>query len=78
MKLTLRRLRLFGTNEEKRKSPGRLSAFGTKRTSLVAPHMSAFGSKADTFRRASGRTIGGHGDYPTFAQKLLESADTTA
>ena len=23
------------------------SAFGTKRTSLVAPHMSAFGGKAD-------------------------------
>ena len=41
--------------------------------------MSAFGGKADTpFCRASGRTIGGHGDYPTFAQKLLELADTTA
>ena len=25
------------------------SAIGTKRTSLVAPHMSAFGSKADIF-----------------------------
>ena len=24
-----------------------MSAFGTKRTSLVAPHMSAFGGKAD-------------------------------
>ena len=30
-----------------------MSAFGTKRTSLVAPHMSAFGGKADmTFRAA--------------------------
>ena len=26
------------------------SAFGTKRTSLVAPHMSAFGGKADMCR----------------------------
>jgi hypothetical protein len=26
---------------------GAMSAFGPKRTSLVAPHMSAFGSKAD-------------------------------
>ena len=26
---------------------GRMSAFGPKRTSLVAPHMSAFGGKAD-------------------------------
>ena len=26
---------------------GRMSAIGTKRTSLVAPHMSAFGGKAD-------------------------------
>ena len=25
----------------------RMSAYGTKRTSLVAPHMSAFGGKAD-------------------------------
>ena len=25
----------------------RMSAIGTKRTSLVAPHMSAFGGKAD-------------------------------
>ena len=26
---------------------GAMSAIGTKRTSLVAPHMSAFGGKAD-------------------------------
>jgi hypothetical protein len=26
---------------------GGMSAIGTKRTSLVAPHMSAFGGKAD-------------------------------
>jgi hypothetical protein len=28
-----------------------VSAFGTKRTSLVAPHMSAFGGKADITKR---------------------------
>jgi hypothetical protein len=27
--------------------PRRMSAFGPERTSLVAPHMSAFGGKAD-------------------------------
>ena len=35
---------------------GGMSAIGTKRTSLVAPHMSAFGSKADmAFRSANVR-----------------------
>jgi hypothetical protein len=31
-----------------------MSAFGPKRTSLVAPHMSAFGGKADIFRFSIG------------------------
>ena len=31
-----------------------MSAFGTKRTSLVAPHMSAFGGKADMTIVANG------------------------
>ena len=35
-----------------------MSAIGTKRTSLVAPHMSAFGGKADMVGRHS------HYDFP--------------
>ena len=35
--------------------PLRMSAFGTKRTSLVAPHMSAFGGKADMISDRSSR-----------------------
>jgi hypothetical protein len=32
---------------------GAMSAFGPKRTSLVAPHMSAFGGKADMTHKGS-------------------------
>jgi hypothetical protein len=55
-----------------------MSAIGPKQTWAIALHMSAFRGKADIpFCSASGRfwPIGGQGDYPTFAQKLLESAD---
>ena len=34
-------------NERRLTMPMRMSAFGPKRTSLVAPHMSAFGGEAD-------------------------------
>jgi hypothetical protein len=36
-----------------------MSAFGPKRTSVVAPHMSAFGGKADIKSKRFTRVIGG-------------------
>ena len=38
---------MIGARRRDDRMNGGMSAFGTKRTSLVAPHMSAFGGRAD-------------------------------